>query len=1077
MKRQFKLLACLLVVIAMVFTLASCDLIDKILGKEPAHEHNFVEGKCDCGEVDPDYEAPHEHKYVDGKCECGAEDPDYTPHEHKYVDGKCECGAEDPDYVAPTPTPSTYTVYLLNQAGWEKVCVYYWAGADSNGWPGTELTVGEDGLYKVDIDTKYGELIFNNSNGGTGNQTADLAAPTDTNVVYDNVENKWITYEEALRILASTPTQNVINVTTTDTYSWVDEVTFTAAGEGNYTFTLPAGLGAWEKSACDAWPVVVGPYVDFNDNVDGATFTVGLEAEATLEFYVGAFNKADWQITWTYEECDVEAGGDQPGSDVPGDTLVLNVGQNTVVFADGELSQGKTYTFTVTEAGTYTFNGDLMAVVADAEGNTLGRGQVSLIAGTYNVTLFSMMPMPTNSFTINITVEVAGGEEEPDGSEENPYVWNTIPESVTFESDNNNKVYYVFTSDVNGSIKFTWAVEGNDWFEIFELGADGNTTQNNASGYEKTSHTFVIEAGKTYRVGLGTWNEGGETVVTISTTACDHEWSDATCQVLSTCSKCGATTGDYADHIPNSDNPTCGDPAECTVCGTQTSYIDHSWNDGVVNQQPDCSTETNGSMTLTCTVCGATQTEDIWYSHDWVIDENVEVTCTTDGYYKAHCSVCNKIDEETTEAEGHYNWYASCGETTECMGCGVQFTKEHAGSPATCTQAMYCYGCWEYIGEPLGHTEGDAATCTTAQICTVCKEELVAALGHKDENGDYKCDACSTKMLPEDGATLTIPQAIAIGKLFAHDTYTTQKYYITGIVTKISNTFYGNFYLVDAEGNEIYIYGLKDSTGAGNFQGLDPQPAVGDTLTVYTVLGSYSDAPQAKNAWFSELVQHTEHTWADATCKVAKTCTICGKTEGDPLDHTYVDGVCTGCGKAEPAQGTIITSTEKFAGLTQSGSYKTVTTTSGWTATNAAVLVGGASDANPVFKFIGTSDATKAITLNGKVGASGVLTSATLANGISKLSFNYGHAFSDSNGVDLTINILKDGAVVATTRLDNDAVTQKTAYEFTWELDVAVEGNIVIQIVNNSPSNNSSSNKDRVSIFNFTWDSAPVANA
>ena len=76
------------------------------------HTHAFVEGKCECGEVDPDYESgdenddpidtPHEHSFVDGKCECGEDDPSYVPpHEHEFVDGMCVCGEEDPDYVAP----------------------------------------------------------------------------------------------------------------------------------------------------------------------------------------------------------------------------------------------------------------------------------------------------------------------------------------------------------------------------------------------------------------------------------------------------------------------------------------------------------------------------------------------------------------------------------------------------------------------------------------------------------------------------------------------------------------------------------------------------------------------------------------------------------------------------------------------------------------------------------------------------------------------------------------------------------------------------------------------------------------
>ena len=96
---------------------------------EESHEHNFVEGKCECGETDPNYNAgsdtPHNHywnaatctsprtcecgetlgvalghKYVDGVCtRCQAEDPEYVaPHEHSFVEGKCECGEVDPNY-------------------------------------------------------------------------------------------------------------------------------------------------------------------------------------------------------------------------------------------------------------------------------------------------------------------------------------------------------------------------------------------------------------------------------------------------------------------------------------------------------------------------------------------------------------------------------------------------------------------------------------------------------------------------------------------------------------------------------------------------------------------------------------------------------------------------------------------------------------------------------------------------------------------------------------------------------------------------------------------------------------------
>ena len=70
-------------------------------GDQPAHEHSYVNGKCECGAEDPNSPPIHKHNYVDGKCEgCGAEDPNYVaPHEHVFVNGKCECGEEDPNYT------------------------------------------------------------------------------------------------------------------------------------------------------------------------------------------------------------------------------------------------------------------------------------------------------------------------------------------------------------------------------------------------------------------------------------------------------------------------------------------------------------------------------------------------------------------------------------------------------------------------------------------------------------------------------------------------------------------------------------------------------------------------------------------------------------------------------------------------------------------------------------------------------------------------------------------------------------------------------------------------------------------
>lgn len=42
-----------------------------------------------------------------------------------------------------------------------------------------------------------------------------------------------------------------------------------------------------------------------------------------------------------------------------------------------------------------------------------------------------------------------------------------------------------------------------------------------------------------------------------------------------------------------------------------------------------------------------------------------------------------------------------------------------------------------------------------------------------------------------------------------------------------------------------------------------------------------------------------EHVWQEADCTNPKTCTICGKTEGEPLGHLYRDNVCVICGDHE----------------------------------------------------------------------------------------------------------------------------------------------------------------------------------
>ena len=92
---------------------------------------------------------------------------------------------------------------------------------------------------------------------------------------------------------------------------------------------------------------------------------------------------------------------------------------------------------------------------------------------------------------------------------------------------------------------------------------------------------------------------------------------------------------------------------------------------------------------------------------------------------------------------------------------------------------------------------------------------------------------------PADGTHMTIAEAIALGE-------TTNKIRLTGKVTEIKNTKYGNLYIQDATGT-IYIYGLYDEAG-NRFDAMPNPPAVGDTITVYGPVSQYNGEAQIKNA-------------------------------------------------------------------------------------------------------------------------------------------------------------------------------------------------------------------------------------
>ena len=108
--------------------------------------------------------------------------------------------------------------------------------------------------------------------------------------------------------------------------------------------------------------------------------------------------------------------------------------------------------------------------------------------------------------------------------------------------------------------------------------------------------------------------------------------------------------------------------------------------------------------------------------------------------------------------------------------------------------------------------------------------------------------------LPTGGSEITISKANEVANLVGSN-YTNSKYKITGTIDSIANTTYGNMTIKDSSGNSIYVYGTYSADGSTLYSNLATmdQPQVGDTVTLYGVLGTYNSSPQMKSGWIVDL--------------------------------------------------------------------------------------------------------------------------------------------------------------------------------------------------------------------------------
>ncbi|MBQ7391127.1 MAG: hypothetical protein IJV73_00425, partial [Clostridia bacterium] len=313
----------------------------------------------------------------------------------------------------------------------------------------------------------------------------------------------------------------------------------------------------------------------------------------------------------------------------------------------------------------------------------------------------------------------------------------------------------------------------------------------------------------------------------------------------------------------------CEEPGEeartCSVCGvSETRDIpvngEHIFGEWRVTVEASCK---DGEQKRECSVCGATETESIPANNvhafgEW--DILIQASCFVDGEKARVCSVCKKIETQIIPAAGTHSF----GEWVIIKEATCVSPEEQARTCSVCKETEtrsipglvdHSFGEWITINEAT-YTE-DGLKIRICANCVMIENQIIPMLvpefttPYPEETTPEPPIEPDDPILPEipEGTVITIWEANAIGVSQGPYTYTQDKYYVTGVVTEIRNTRYGNLYIADEEGNTLYIYGLYNYDGSVRFDSMNPQPVVGETITVYGVLGQYNGTAQIKNGW------------------------------------------------------------------------------------------------------------------------------------------------------------------------------------------------------------------------------------
>jgi len=171
------------------------------------------------------------------------------------------------------------------------------------------------------------------------------------------------------------------------------------------------------------------------------------------------------------------------------------------------------------------------------------------------------------------------------------------------------------------------------------------------------------------------------------------------------------------------------------------------------------------------------------------------------------------------------------------------------------------------------------------------KGDVIKVTGTMDEYNGIKQIAAGATAEIISKVTVEGPQSMTVAEALKAADGTTVV--VTGTVASIVTAWsdqYKNITinLKGEDGSLLYIYRLGTNVN------------VGDVITVTGDMATYSNSRQIGQGATAVIVTaHTCTTFSEANCTDPKTCTVCGKTEGNALGHGTLnaEGKCPVCGQ------------------------------------------------------------------------------------------------------------------------------------------------------------------------------------